>query len=117
MTAARYVAVIFTSQRAAGHDRAYQMAADRMALLAADQPGYRGIESVRNADGVGITVSYWATENDATAWKQQTEHLGVQRSGREQWYSWYRVRIATVGREYSYDQEHASGKGDETEPN
>src|SRR5262249_44173993 len=60
-----YVAVIFTSQRAAGGDAAYAAAADAMEALAARQPGYLGIESARDADGFGITVSYWATEADA----------------------------------------------------
>lgn len=103
-----YTAVIFTNQRTDSDHAAYEAAAALMERLAADQPGYRGIESVRNADGLGVTVSYWATEGDARMWKRHAEHLLVQRSGRDQWYSSYRVRVATVEREYSYDQGHGS---------
>ena len=92
-----YTAVIFTSLRTEG-DNGYAAAAARMEELAAEQPGYLGIESAR--DGVGITVSYWATEADAAAWKRIAEHAAAQRAGRERWYSQYVVRVATVTRQY-----------------
>jgi heme-degrading monooxygenase HmoA len=95
-----YVAVIFTSLRTEG-DAGYGAMAARMEELAADQPGYLGIESAR--DGLGITVSYWATEADARAWKQVAEHAAAQQQGRRQWYSDYRVRVATVTRTYGPD--------------
>jgi heme-degrading monooxygenase HmoA len=89
--------VIFTSVRTAGDD-GYGRTADRMAELAAQQPGYLGVESAR--DGVGITVSYWRDEESARAWKQVAEHRVAQRRGREAWYAEYRVRVAVVTREY-----------------
>ena len=92
-----YTAVIFTSLRTEG-DRGYAAMSDRMDELAAQQPGYLGIESAR--DGVGITVSYWASAAHARAWKAVAEHRFAQQLGREQWYAAYRVRIATVEREY-----------------
>jgi heme-degrading monooxygenase HmoA len=91
-----YVAVIFTSLLA--DDAGYEAMAERMEELGAEQPGYLGIESVR--DGLGITVSYWRTEADAAAWKQVAEHLGAQRLGQEQWYRAYQVRVAVVQRDY-----------------
>jgi heme-degrading monooxygenase HmoA len=72
--------------------------AKRMNTLAADQPGYLGIESAR--EEVGITVSYWRSAQDARAWKAIAEHQLAPRLGRAQWYRTYRVRIATVEREY-----------------
>ena len=66
--------------------------------LAEKQPGYLGVESAREA--IGITVSYWATEGDAAAWKRVAEHAEAQRLGRENWYEQYSVRIATVTRDY-----------------
>ena len=92
-----YTAVIFTSTRTPG-DNGYAAMAETMDKLAAEQPGYLGLESAR--EGVGITVSYWATENDAKAWKQIAAHLAAQQLGQDQWYSDYRVRVATVHRDY-----------------
>lgn len=104
MEADRYVAVIFTSRRTADDEAGYAAAAARMEELAAEQPGFLGIESARSVDGTGITVSYWATNADARNWKRHSEHLTVQQAGRERWYEWYRLRVATVEREYSYDR-------------
>ncbi|BBH18539.1 polysaccharide biosynthesis protein [Nocardioides baekrokdamisoli] len=92
-----YTAVIFTSLRTAG-DQGYAVMSARMVELASAQPGFLGIESAR--EGLGITVSYWRTEADAAAWKQVAEHTIAQRRGRDVWYSDYRVRVATVTREY-----------------
>lgn len=93
-----YTAVIFTSVRTADDPEGYAATSAAMEELAAAQPGYLGIESAR--DDVGITVSYWATPADARAWKAVAEHRLAQRLGRERWYRRYRVRVATVEREY-----------------
>ncbi len=99
-----YVAVIFTN-RLTGDDAAgYAEMAARMEALAAEQPGYRGIESVRSGDGDGITVSYWDDDDAARAWKQHAEHLVAQQLGRERWYDRYTVRVATVRREYVHER-------------
>ena len=66
-----YCAVIFSSVRTPG-DTGYDAMAQRMAELAAQQPGYLGAESVRNAEGEGITVSYWTDEAAATAWASRS---------------------------------------------
>jgi heme-degrading monooxygenase HmoA len=97
-----YWGVIFTSVRTAGDD-GYAAMADEMEVLAAEQPGYLGIESARGADGLGITVSYWRTEADARAWKRVAAHREAQRIGRERWYGSYRVRVARIVREYGFD--------------
>jgi heme-degrading monooxygenase HmoA len=92
-----YVAVIFTSLRTEG-DQGYGAMAAAMARLARWQPGYLGMEAAR--EGVGITVSYWQDELAARGWKQVAEHLVAQRRGRDVWYRDYRVRVASVFRDY-----------------
>ena len=92
-----YTAVIFTSVLRS--DRGYGPMAARMEELAAQQPGFLGIESARSE--VGITVSYWSSEADAAAWKGVAEHVIAQERGRSEWYADYRVRVATVTRDYS----------------
>lgn len=92
-----YYAVIFTSQRTEG-DEGYSRMADRMAELAAQQPGYLGVESARDAAGLGITVSYWKDEASIQAWKAQIEHAAAQRLGKEKWYAGYSLRVAKVER-------------------
>ena len=94
-----YYAVIFTSQRTDG-DRGYDRMADRMLELASNQPGFLGVESLRSAEGFGITVSYWASEQVIVAWKAVTEHKAAQEAGQRVWYADYQIRVAKVEREY-----------------
>ena len=97
---APYYAVIFSSQRTAG-DHGYGAMGDRMVELAAEQPGYLGVESARGADGFGITVSYWESEAAIAAWKSNAEHLEAQRKGWSDWYAHFELRVAKIERAYA----------------
>lgn len=94
-----YYAVIFSSRRTAG-DNGYGEMAARMVELAAQQPGFIGIESVRDVDGFGITISYWMSPEAIAAWKADVEHCAAQEMGRSAWYEHYEIRIAKVERAY-----------------
>jgi len=98
-----YYAVVFTSLRTEG-ERGYGGMAERMVELASGQPGFLGVESVRGADGLGITISYWQTEAAITAWKAHAEHKVAQETGQRVWYSDYQVRVAKVERAYGKPQ-------------
>lgn len=97
---APYYAVIFTSIRT-DVDQGYGDMADRMVALAAQQPGFLGVESAR--EGVGITVSYWNSLEAIRAWKANADHLVAQQAGRKDWYRQYKTRIARVERDYGFD--------------
>lgn len=92
-----YYAVIFTSVRT-DVDEAYAQMAGKMVQLAAQQPGFLGMESAR--DGLGITVSYWDSLEAIKNWKNNLEHLEAQKLGHEKWYSSFKTRISKVERDY-----------------
>ena len=92
----RYYAVIFTAQRSLSGDNMYEITADRMVILAQQQPGFLGVESVSADDGIGITVSYWTDRDAITQWRGHAEHMVTQAMGRQEFYDWYRIRIAEV---------------------
>ncbi len=94
-----YYAVIFSSIRT-DDGEGYAEMAERMAELAAQQPGYLGIESARNE--VGITVSYWESLEAIRHWKANAEHLLAQKLGREKWYAAYKTRVCRVERDYGW---------------
>lgn len=94
-----YYAVIFTSVKK-DNPVGYAAMAEAMYALAAQQPGFLGVESARET--VGITVSYWKTTEAIQQWKEHTDHLLAQKLGREQWYSAYKTRICRVEREYEH---------------
>lgn len=96
-----YTAVIFSSQRSACTSAdGYAGMAQYMEELARRQPEFLAVESARDSDGFGITVSYWETAQHARAWKQVAEHVEAQRRGARDSYADYTVRVATVERQY-----------------
>lgn len=97
-----YYAVVFTSLRSAADTEGYAAAADRMIQLAAEQPGFLGIESVRDAEGTGITVSYWSSLEAIRNWRDVAEHRAAQAAGRATWYDAFRLRICRVERETQF---------------
>lgn len=96
------IAVIFASQRNGVDDPGYQAAAASMEMLASVQPGYRGIISSRDTDGFGITISYWADEAAAIAWRDHPDHAAIRDQGRGVWYDRYQVTVSEVTRSYDW---------------
>lgn len=99
-----YYAVIFTSVRTPG-DEGYSAAAEEMLQLARKQPGFLGFESARQ--GLGISISYWASLEAIESWKHNSEHRRTQPSA-QQWYSSYRIRVCRVEREYGTQGQNRS---------
>jgi heme-degrading monooxygenase HmoA len=98
-----YYIVAFSSVRTAG-DQGYAAMSRKMEELALAQEGCLGVESARDADGFGITNSFWRDEDCIRAWKNVVAHLAAQRLGRERWYEHYQLRIARVERAYGFSQ-------------
>jgi heme-degrading monooxygenase HmoA len=97
-----YYCVIFTSRRKQGSEEEYGDASARMLELARGMPGFLGYESARDAQGIGITVSYWESEAAITNWREHAEHVVVQRIGRERFYEWYESRVGRIERATSF---------------
>lgn len=99
------IAVIFVSRVTGVDTEGYGEAAQAMGALAVQQPGYLGVDSVRDATGLGITVSYWADEAAALAWRKNAEHAAIRDMGRERWYRDYSLHVATTGRSYDWQKQ------------
>ena len=97
-----YYAVVFSSKRTAADAEGYAEMSDRMFALAAQQPGYLGVEAVHSDDGFGMTVSYWESLDAIRNWREQTEHKIAQAQGRAKWYQKFQLRIARVEKDYSF---------------
>lgn len=96
------IAVIFLSARNSADPEGYAAAADAMERAAAQRDGYLGIDSIRDAAGVGITLSWWRDETAALGWRDDPDHARIREAGRAVWYDWYRVIVATVDRAYEW---------------
>jgi heme-degrading monooxygenase HmoA len=100
-----YFAVIFTSQRSHDDAAGYAAMAERMSHLAAQQPGFLGEDSLRDENGLGITISYWASLESIAAWKADAEHRIAQELGQSKWYASFRLRTCRVERDVCFPVE------------
>ncbi len=69
-----YYAVIFTSQHTGKEKEEYDETSAKMVALAHEQPGFLGVESVRDESGLGITSVYWKDKASIAAWRNHPEH-------------------------------------------
>ena len=98
-----YYAVIFTSMRTSADPQGYDEMSQRMVELAQEQPGYLGVESARGADGLGITVSYWESEEAIRQWREHAEHRVAQQQGKAGWYASFALRVCRVERAWEFE--------------
>lgn len=90
-------AVIFSARLSADLD-GYWEAVEEMRKLVAMLPGFVDMESVTDAEGNEVTISYWRDLDAIAEWKHDARHREVQaQSGR--WYLDYRIRIAKIERD------------------
>jgi heme-degrading monooxygenase HmoA len=99
-----YYAVIFTSTRT-DDPEGYDAMSEKMVELAAQQPGFLGVESARGDDGLGITVSYWESEEAIANWRRHAEHRVAQSTGLAKWYSEFVTRVAKVERARTFQRD------------
>ena len=99
-----YYAVIFSSRRRGDAQDGYAEMSVRMVELVQAQPGFLGVESTRGADGFGITVAYFESEDAILAWRRNAEHTAARERGRAEWYDHFEIRVARVERAYGWDR-------------
>ena len=71
--------VTFISRLRSGIGAQYKKLAHDMEVLARQQPGFLDMDSVRNSDGDGITISYWETLEAIKNWGKHPDHLKAQK--------------------------------------
>jgi heme-degrading monooxygenase HmoA len=95
--------VIFTSLRTQGDADAYGIMAQKMIDLAKNQTGFVKINSFRDADGRGVTLSYWQSMADIKAFKANLDHLEAQQLGKAKWYEHYTVEVCEIAYQYHFN--------------
>lgn len=71
--------------------------------IAQQIPGYIKQESVRDEQGVGISISYWENRESAIQFKKHPLHLEAQKMGKDVFYQWYKVEIVELLHDYSFN--------------
>ncbi len=98
------VAVIFISEGTGADGDGYGAAAEAMAALVAEQPGFMGVDWVGGEDGREITISYWADDASALAWRAHPLHEKIRDQGRGEWLKSYDLMVGTIHRGYQWER-------------
>lgn len=102
------IAVIFEVLPAEGRRDAYLGIAADLRPLLDDIDGFISIErfqSLTNPDKV-LSLSFWRDEEAVMAWRNGAEHRAAQDAGRHGVFADYRLRIASVIRDYGLNERH-----------
>ncbi|MFV7783647.1 antibiotic biosynthesis monooxygenase family protein [Shewanella marisflavi] len=91
-------AVIFKA-KVAHFDARYSKMAAQMRQLAMEKYHCQDFIAVTEGEQE-IAISYWRSEADILAWKQDSEHRVAQQLGRQAWYKSYQVEIVEIKRQY-----------------
>ena len=96
------IAVIFEVVPKAGRTQAYfDLAADLKPHLA-EIDGFISIERFESLAEPGkfLSLSFWRDEAAVTDWRNLEQHRAAQAAGRESIFAAYRLRVASVLRDY-----------------
>lgn len=105
------IAVLFEADALPeARERYLELAAELKPLLS-DTAGFISIERFQSLSTPGkiLSLSWWKNEEAVTGWKQNMMHLAAQKEGKQSIFSYYRIRVARVFRDYS--SETSSSKG------
>lgn len=97
------IAVIFEVVPAEGRREDYlAMAADLRRHLSSIE-GFISIERFASLadERKLVSISFWETEEAVTRWRTFAAHRGAQERGRREMFDAYRIRVASVVRDYS----------------
>ncbi|WP_427178728.1 antibiotic biosynthesis monooxygenase family protein [Enterobacter hormaechei] len=97
------IAVLFEAKAEPHHQARYLQLAAELKPLLADIDGFIDIERFQSLsiDGKILSLSWWRDEEAVCRWKQNVFHQATQAEGRESIFSFYRIRVAQLVREYS----------------
>jgi heme-degrading monooxygenase HmoA len=96
------IAVLFEVTPNPGRTGDYLDIASRLRPLLDDIDGFISIERFESLTRPGtiLSLSYWTDERAVAEWRTRLEHREAQEAGRRELFADYRIRVASVVREY-----------------
>lgn len=104
------IAVIFEVVPQPGHADDYFSHAAQLKSTLAEMDGFISVERFESVTQPGkfVSLSFWRDEAAVTNWRNHGEHRTTQRAGREHIFADYRLRVASVTRDYGmFDRDQA----------
>ena len=100
------IAVIFEVEPAAGQREAYLDIAASLRPELETIDGFISIERFESLVQPGklLSLSFWRDEAAVAAWRELASHRAAQARGRDGVFAGYRLRVASVVRDYGLDE-------------
>jgi heme-degrading monooxygenase HmoA len=93
------IVTVFRSRLNAEIQDEYQQTAARMSELAKGIAGYISHKGFTAADGERVTIVEFDSEEGLRAWATHPEHMEAKKTGRQVFFSEYRVQVCNVVRD------------------
>ncbi|MBT0725333.1 antibiotic biosynthesis monooxygenase [Rosenbergiella sp. S61] len=102
------IAVLFEADTQPEAETRYFELASELKPLLNTIPGFIDIERFQSlrTQGKILSLSWWEDEKSIAIWKQNMAHASAQKEGKEDIFSYYRIRVAKVLRDYSSKKEN-----------
>ena len=99
------IVVIFESWPKPGSGETYLDMGQKMMSLVEGADGFISIERFESVAQPGkfVALSFWRDEEAVTAWRNVAEHRRIQDGSRRTVFDDYRLRVATVTRDYTLE--------------
>ena len=96
------IAVLFEATPSAQGRQSYLDTAAALGTELASMPGFMSIERFESLSHPGklLSLSFWRDEAAVAQWRQHESHRAAQAAGRAGVFADYRLRVATVLRDY-----------------
>ncbi|MFV2032700.1 MAG: antibiotic biosynthesis monooxygenase [Gammaproteobacteria bacterium] len=96
------IAVIFELEPKAGEEDTYFSIAAELKPLVEQADGLLSLERFQSLGNPQkfLSLSFWRDEDAVTAWRNNFDHRAAQKRGRAQVFQNYRLRVASVIRDY-----------------
>jgi heme-degrading monooxygenase HmoA len=111
------IAVIFELWPTEGKTGAYLDIAGGLRPMLRDIEGFISVERFESITEPGkyLSLSFWRDEEAVAAWRRTEEHRDAQAAGRGGLFRDYRLRVASVSRDYGMNEHREAAPADSRE--
>ena len=94
-----------------GMETQFKTALDEAYTCVQRYDGFLGEEPCRSIfdENKFVTLFYFRDRESIEAWRRDTDHIRIQRMGKDKIFVWYKIRIAEIERQYGFNESEGSG--------
>lgn len=96
--------ILFRSKLTAEAGEDYRAMNEELESLVRKAPGFIDVKSFLAEDGERLTVVWWEDKESLREWRELLRHREAQSTGRQKWYQYYKMEVATVERTSSFEK-------------